>query len=504
MVRRGDNKGLTTIASSLIIIGLVVAIGIIFIVIYNVVSSEIEYSTESNISLQIEKSSVVIDENTDKVSLNVLREEGDSELEKIKFVLFDGENIEEIEKNANDLREGSSKEFSFTPKLVTNIKTISIVPIIKIDGKRKYLAVANSISVTRQDGGETTIKESETTCGNAVLETGEECDDGNLISGDGCSVGCKNETSTTTDSTGSSNCGNSVVDSDEECDKGSSNGVQCSAAYGKTCTYCSSSCQNVIFSGGSCGDGTCQSSSENSETCLGDCPLCEEGDTQPCSIVGAFGTQTCGSDNNWGTCVYNLYTLTLSKTGTGIDCGSTCAYNFSSGASVTLTATSGTGYYLSGWSGACSGATCVVSMNSAKSVSVTFVAYTYSWYAGSWSVCNPCGASGTQTREVYCKRNDGTQVEDSYCSGVKLATSQSCTRQCVCGTMDAGYYFGGSNLVNWGSTTMQQCLDNCNSYSSSAKKSCWWYGDGGCVLGSDYRFPWNSGSSYQGYASNCV
>jgi len=49
-------------------------------------------------------------------------------------------------------------------------------------------------------------------CGNGLVEAGEECDDGNTISGDGCAVDCTMETV----------CGDGVVDplGGEECDQG--------------------------------------------------------------------------------------------------------------------------------------------------------------------------------------------------------------------------------------------------------------------------------------------
>jgi lysyl endopeptidase len=65
---------------------------------------------------------------------------------------------------------------------------------------------------------------------------------------------------------------------------------------------------------------------------------------------------------------------TVTSTPTGINCGIDCTENYNSGASVTLTATSATGYTFSGWSGACLGtaATCTVTMVEAKAVSATF------------------------------------------------------------------------------------------------------------------------------------
>jgi len=82
------------------------------------------------------------------------------------------------------------------------------------------------------------------------------------------------------------------------------------------------------------------------------------------------------------------YTLAVIKEGTGtgtvvsaptgINCGSACAYTFSSGASVTLTANKAAGSVFTGWSDACTGATtsCTVVMSSAKNVRATFTSGT--------------------------------------------------------------------------------------------------------------------------------
>jgi uncharacterized repeat protein (TIGR02543 family) len=75
-------------------------------------------------------------------------------------------------------------------------------------------------------------------------------------------------------------------------------------------------------------------------------------------------------------------TLTVTVTGTGtvtstpggIACPSTCTASFTDKSSVSLTATAGSGYAFSGWSGACSGSgACTVTMNGAESVTATFV-----------------------------------------------------------------------------------------------------------------------------------
>src|SRR5207247_9764469 len=80
-----------------------------------------------------------------------------------------------------------------------------------------------------------------------------------------------------------------------------------------------------------------------------------------------------------------LYTLTVTKTGSGggtvtsspagIICGATCSASFASGTSVTLTATPASGSVFTGWSGAgCSGTgSCAVTMNAAQSVTAPFL-----------------------------------------------------------------------------------------------------------------------------------
>ncbi len=61
-------------------------------------------------------------------------------------------------------------------------------------------------------------------CGNGILEFGEQCDDGNTISGDGCSATCQTEAVPAV-------CGNGVVEAGEECDDGNLiSGDGCSAA----------------------------------------------------------------------------------------------------------------------------------------------------------------------------------------------------------------------------------------------------------------------------------
>jgi len=75
-----------------------------------------------------------------------------------------------------------------------------------------------------------------TICGNSIVETGEQCDDGNIVSGDGCSSSCQTEGPI---------CGNSTVETGEQCDDGNTNSGD----------GCSATCQTEGGGGGGGGGG---------------------------------------------------------------------------------------------------------------------------------------------------------------------------------------------------------------------------------------------------------
>jgi hypothetical protein len=103
---------------------------------------------------------------------------------------------------------------------------------------------------------------------------------------------------------------------------------------------------------------------------------------------GCSGTGTCHVTMNADkavTATFTLqHTLSVTKAGSGtgsvtsspagINCGSTCAAAFDTGASVTLTATADSGSDFTGWSGGgCSGTgTCQVTLNADTTVTATF------------------------------------------------------------------------------------------------------------------------------------
>lgn len=126
------------------------------------------------------------------------------------------------------------------------------------------------------------------TCGDGILHASEQCDDANVTSGDGCSSSC------TLESPYSPACGNSILDSDEACDDGNtSNGDGCSS----TC--------KIELSGGICGDGTLNLHEEcddgnatNGDGCSSSCaiewdlPLCGNG------TIDSGTSEECDDGNN--------------------------------------------------------------------------------------------------------------------------------------------------------------------------------------------------------------
>lgn len=101
-------------------------------------------------------------------------------------------------------------------------------------------------------------------CGDNVRNTGEECDDGNTVSGDGCSAGCVIEY-----------CGDGITNNvDEQCDSGPSSNNSSSSSNSSNstnggCTNCKLNCGNgVLDSGEECDDGNTVDGDGCSSQCL--------------------------------------------------------------------------------------------------------------------------------------------------------------------------------------------------------------------------------------------
>jgi hypothetical protein len=130
---------------------------------------------------------------------------------------------------------------------------------------------------------------------------------------------------------------------------------------------------------------------------------------------------------------------TVTSSPAGINCGATCTFDFSAGASVNLTAAASGGSVFTGWSGGgCSGtSTCTVTMSAATSLTATFVTQ-----AGSLALsANPASVdfggqsmgttSPTQAVTVTNVGNGSVTVSGVSTTNAQFAQTNNCTTLAV-------------------------------------------------------------------------
>jgi len=114
---------------------------------------------------------------------------------------------------------------------------------------------------------------------------------------------------------------------------------------------------------------------------------------------------------------------TVTSSPAGINCGSDCTKSYSSGTSVTLTATPDGNSTFAGWSGDCTGSgnTCALSMTAAKNATATFNANTYALIVTKLGTGN-----GTVTSSV-AGINCGTDCMENYVTGTSVTLTATPT-----------------------------------------------------------------------------
>ncbi len=141
---------------------------------------------------------------------------------------------------------------------VSNASAFPLILTIQLD-------VNDSEIVIYDDSGQQCDNTAAPVCGNDIIETGEECDDGNTIDGDGCSAICEDEPL----------CGDGTLDTGEECDDGNTiDGDGCSAI----CEDEPAECGNDIIEGDEqCDDGNLIDGDGCSAICEDEPVLCGDG-----------------------------------------------------------------------------------------------------------------------------------------------------------------------------------------------------------------------------------
>ena len=161
-----QKRGLSTIiATIMMILFVLIAAGVVWMVIQNILSQETEEISSGldRITLSIIGSSVNITDT--EVSLVINRDIGKGSLVKIKIILYDdeGESYSQ-DVPAETLSELGSKKFSVNKGGLTNINKISIAPITKsTSGKETLKGIVNTYKVeeskTSQNNEENTPEE---------------------------------------------------------------------------------------------------------------------------------------------------------------------------------------------------------------------------------------------------------------------------------------------------------------------------------------------------------
>ncbi|MBA4336621.1 hypothetical protein C0416_02495 [bacterium] len=127
------------------------------------------------------------------------------------------------------------------------------------DGLSPFSNVVYSTQITSSGGGGGggTITP---VCGNNIKQFGEQCDDGNITPGDGCSATCQNEPAPV--------CGNNSTETGETCDDGNTvSGDGCSATCTTEAPIAPICGNNSIETGETCDDGNTVSGDGCSNTC---------------------------------------------------------------------------------------------------------------------------------------------------------------------------------------------------------------------------------------------
>lgn len=272
-----NKRGLSDVLTTLLIVLLsIVAIGVVWVIIQNLISEGEEISLVGlSLNLKIEKATA----NESNLNVNVKRNAGEGELVAINFIISDGSNSDVLRKNTN-LKELGSENFAFYLSVldVGEIAEISIAPVyLSPSGKEIVGGIIDTITFGSGEVGS-----------GGGIGAGSGDSDNNGIPDNEESSGEGSETT----------CGNSICES------------------GETSTSCPADCGSVAECVPVCSEFEC-----GSDGCGGTCGTCEEGftcgqdqlcydtsctpDPDPCATAGAqCGTANdgCGTEVECGNC----------------------------------------------------------------------------------------------------------------------------------------------------------------------------------------------------------
>jgi hypothetical protein len=136
---------------------------------------------------------------------------------------------------------------------------------------------------------------------------------------------------------------------------------------------------------------------------------------------------------------------------------------------------------------------------------------TYAWSSGAWGACSAtaCGTTGTRTRSVVCKANDGSTVADSFCTAIKPPSSQACsTPACTCGLQNTSgpcevqYWCSGTLKKTVSSLTVASIIDPANVIYNPGQTITGFSSPGYTTLINNYGYICNAQGNWQSNVTN--
>ena len=142
MVERDDKRGLSTIVATLIIILLVlVAVGILWVVIRNVIQSGAEQISLGKFTLNLEIKGAIIDPAIPNyIIVRLKRNPGEGQISGLKFILEDRDTTEVVEVNNYSMKQLEERTFNLSLIEISNssnIIKISVAPIFKLESGKE-------------------------------------------------------------------------------------------------------------------------------------------------------------------------------------------------------------------------------------------------------------------------------------------------------------------------------------------------------------------------------
>lgn len=226
-----DKKGLSTVVANLLLILLVlIAIGIVWVVVRNIISSGTQSIELNQITFDFSVKSAYI--YGSDIVVSVKRNPGGGTLAGLKFVFTNTTESVSVDRFLS-MNELDTKTFSFNSSEVPGINagdTVSIAPIYISSGSQKTGQVLSSETISgtappgaTPPGGNNGGNGGGPTCGDGTVnQITEQCDLGsqNGVPGSGCTSSCATEQSSVCNNNG-------AVEGAEICDGNDLNGETC-------------------------------------------------------------------------------------------------------------------------------------------------------------------------------------------------------------------------------------------------------------------------------------